>query len=88
MTDGYYLMQLTETQKSIPVEVYTIFLNHGEAHQYVRGLDVACTLRRAIETGHSFERLYTAGESLIAGTVGNMENFLEDSSLDDLDAPA
>lgn len=81
MIDGYYLLRGHESGKPIPVEVHSIAINPGP-RQFVRGLNVACTLRRAIEKGYTFEPLYR-DFNLVERTVGNLENFDQDAN--DLD---
>jgi hypothetical protein len=55
--DGYYLMEHSTLTKPVPVEIYTVTINRGEKHRYVRGLHIACTLRKAQEDGATFTRL-------------------------------
>lgn len=81
VSDGYYLLHGDDLIRPTPVEVHTIATS-PRPRQFVRGLNVACTLRRAIEKGYTFQPLDTSC-NLVEQTVGNLEHFEQDAS--DLD---
>lgn len=77
MKDGYYLLHGEPSGKPVPVEVYTIKTS-PEPRQFVRGLHVACTVRRALELDYTFEPL-----ARITVSRGSYADAVEEGRIDE-----